>query len=203
MESTWSVAACEVFRKAGGHRVPACGNRKPPGPAAYPRFSRAHRLHQRPPARRSAALDPSSISRVSARYRRPPGLLLPSPVSSLYTLSFAIVIAAVAARFFDKIEFGDFHAPFQSLAHIVDRQRRDRRCYQRFHLDPGRPRGSSLGGNLNSILAQLRTHIHVRQCQGMTKWNQLGRALGGRYTRDSSDFKRIALRRFQPPYAGD
>src|ERR1700722_13331886 len=37
----------------------------------------------------------------------------------------------------------------------------------------------------------------------MTKWNQLGCALGGGDSRDSRDFKRIALWRLQPANAGN
>src|SRR5580700_728429 len=108
MGSAWSAGAHEVFHKAGGHRGQAYGNRTPRGPADHPRFSAARQRRLLLLARHSAALSPSSTGRGSARYRRPPGLLLPFPESSLYAFPFAIVLAAASARFFNEIEFRNF-----------------------------------------------------------------------------------------------
>ena len=108
---------------------------------------------------------------------------------------------APPAGFLHQMQLRDLHAALECFAHVVDRQRRHRRGNQRFHLDAGGPRGRRLRGDLDSILAQLRAHIHVSQGQGVTKRNQLRRALGRGDSGDPRDLERVALRRFQPPHA--
>ena len=64
-----------------------------------------------------------------------------------------LVNSAAAAGFFHHVQIRDLHAAFERFAHVVDRQRRNGRRNERFHLHTRGPRRRRLRGNLNSILA--------------------------------------------------
>src|SRR6266581_995504 len=107
------------------------------------------------------------------------------------------IVPASAADFFHQVKLGNLHALLESFAHVVDGQRRGGGGHKRLHLHAGRSRRGDARADLDSILAQPRSHINVRQRQRVTKRYPLRGAFGRGNPGNPRDFQRIPFRRLQ------
>ena len=95
----------------------------------------------------------------------------------------------------EQHDLGDLDAALESLDHVVDGQRRDRRRRHRLHLDARLRARARLGLDLDEAVADLDAHVGERERQGVAKRDQLGRLLGGLDARDPRGRDDVALGR--------
>src|SRR5262245_20540156 len=77
-------------------------------------------------------------------------------------------VSAFSACFFEQIHLADLDRFVQRFYHVIDRQGRDGRRGERFHLDSGRRIGRSRSGDADPFLLNRDIHVGVRERQRLT-----------------------------------
>ena len=105
----------------------------------------------------------------------------------------APVVAALAAGFRFQLNAANDDRFVQRLGHVVNRERGDGDCGQRFHFYTGRASGGYLGVNLYPGCCDFSTYINKAERERMAHWDECRGLLGCLNTGKASDFERIAL----------
>src|SRR6266404_2835886 len=97
----------------------------------------------------------------------------PLIMTSLGLLLASLVVARSPTGLRFQPDVGYHHRFVYRLAHIVDRERGDGGCGERFHLDPSLAVGTGCGNDCDPVSAQIELHVCVIERKGMAQRDQL------------------------------